>query len=197
MKKLDKIKELEKILEAKVKNLFSEITTDFAYERPQVTLAISKLKVTRCTIGSYISTYTSGKASCNVYTTCDGCSWALNDVKSYCKEFENIDELDVYINSNQFIEDLKLSDVWTYCTNTEYQKSVIDTYTTEKLTYFERDFMCILENVGAKEIMRILSPLNQIIAYGGDFEAISKFICTISNIIEENRRLKLKEINGN
>lgn len=53
--------------------------------------------------------------------------------------------------------------------------------------------MTILENVGAKEIMRILPPLNQIIAYGGDFEAVARFVSTISNIIDENRRLKLKQ----
>ena len=194
----EKIKELEKVLETKVKNLFSEITTDFEYNRPQVTLPVSKLKVTRCNIGSYIPVYASGKVECSVYISCDGCSWVLNDIRSYRKEFKSVDELDAYINSNQFIEDLKSSEVWNYCTNTEYQKLVIDKYTKEQLGYFERDFMNILENVGAKEIMRILSPLNQIIAYGGDFDAISKFVSTISKIMEENRCLKLNHnINGN
>lgn len=188
----NKIKELEDVLKIKVKTLFSEITTDFEYERPKITLAISKLKITRCNIGNYIQVWNSGKVSCHVYISCDGCSWALNNVSSFSKEFESVDELDAYINSSQFTEDLKISDVWNYCINTEYRKIVIDTYTKEQLSYFEREFMKILENVGAKEILRILSPLNQIISYGGDFEAVSNFVHTLSNIIDENRNLKLK-----
>lgn len=191
------VKELEKVLETKVKTIFSEITTSFEYDRPYVTLPVSKLKVTRCVIGCYITVYTSN-VGCNVYIACDGNSWALNVISSFRMEFKNVDELDAYINSSKFTEDLKSSEVWNYCTNTEYQKTVIDKYTKEQLSYFERDFMNILENVGAKEIMRILSPLNQIISYGGDFEAVSKFVSTISKVMEENIRLKLNHnINGN
>lgn len=186
-------KELEGILETKVKNTFSEITTEFEYERPQVTLAVSKLKVVRCYIGSYINVYNTGRMSVNVYIRCDGCSWALDNIKSLSKDFENPEEITAYINSDRFIEDVKASDIWKYCTDEEYQKIVIETYTKTQLNYFEREFMGILENVGAKEIMRILSPLNQIVSYGGDFEAIAQFVSTISKIMEENRRLKLNQ----
>lgn len=189
----EKLKELEGVLATKVKNIFSEITTDSEGGRPRMTLPISKLKVTHCRIGAYIPTYVSGGLDCCIYIACDGRSWALDKVNSCRKEFKSIDELDAYINSNQLVEDVKSSDIWNYCTNAEYRKYLIDEYTKEQLDYFEGDFMTILENVGAEEIMRILSPLNQIIAYGGNFGAVARFVSTISNIMEENRRLKLKQ----
>lgn len=197
MTKEEKIDELKNVLKAKVKNVFSEITTDFEYERPRITLPVSKLKVTRCYVGAYIEVWNSSKIDCCVYISCDGSSWALNKIDSYRKRLESIDELDAYINSEQFVEDLKSSYVWNYCTNEEYRQYIIDEKTKEELTQFERDFMVILENVGAKEIMRILSPLNQIITYGGDFEAVSKFVYTISKVMEENRCLKLNQFNIN
>ena len=192
-KQEEKIKELEDALETKMKSIFSEITTDFEYDRPRITLPISKLKVTRCYIGTYISTLVSGGLDWYVYISCDRHSWALNKVGSYHKKFESIDELDAYINSDQLVEDVKSSNIWNYCTNAEYRKYIIDEYTKEQLNYFEGHFLVVLENVGAEEILRILSPLNQIIAYGGNFEAVARFVYAISNIMEENRRLKLEQ----
>ena len=196
-KQEEKNEELRNVLKEKVKTVFSEITTDFEYERPRITLPVSKLKVTSCSVGAYIEVWSSNKIDCCVYLACDGSNWALNKIDSYRKRLESIDELDAYINSEQFVEDLKSSDVWNYCTNAEYRQYKIDEHTKEELTQFERNFMVILENVGAKEIMRILSPLNQIITYGGDFEAVHRFVSTISNVMEENRCLKLNQFNIN
>ena len=187
-------KELEKLLEAKVRDIFSEITNDFSgyNNSPIFTLEVSKLKVAKCKINSYISSYTSGDISCCVYICCDGDEWALGDVKSLQKTFKNINELEEYINSKCLIDDIKNSNVWKYCVDEEYRNTIITDHTKNRLDYFEREFMNILENVGAKEIMRIMSPLNQFIAYGGDFEAISNFVKKISEVMAENRDLKLK-----
>ena len=187
-------KELEKLLEAKVRDIFSEITNDFSSynNSPILTLEVSKLKVAKCKINSYISTYTLGDISCCVYMCCDGDDWALGDVKSLQRTFKNINELEEYINSKCLIDDIKNSNVWKYCVDEEYRNTIITDHTKNRLEYFEREFMNILENVGAKEIMRIMSPLNQFIAYGGDFEAISNFVKKISEVMAENRDLKLK-----
>lgn len=186
-------KELEKLLEAKVRDIFSEITDDFSsYNHPTFTLEVSKLKVAKCRINSYIPTYTSGDIGCSVYICCDGVYWALEDVKSCQRTFKNINELEEYINSKCLIDDIKNSNVWKYCVDEEYRNTIITDHTKNRLDYFEREFMNILENVGAKEIMRIMSPLNQFIAYGGDFEAISNFVQKISRVMAENRDLKLK-----
>lgn len=185
---------VEKLLEAKVRDIFSEITDDFSSYRnaPTFTLEVSKLKVAKCRINSYISTYTSGDISCRVYICCDGNEWALEDIESFQRTLKNINELEEYINSNSLIDDIKNSNVWKYCVNEEYRNTIIIDHTKKHLESFERDFMDILENVGAKEIMRIMSPLNQFIAYGGDFEAISNFVQKISRVMAENRDLKLK-----
>lgn len=188
-------KELERLLETKVRDIFSEITDDFSgyNNRPILTLEVSKLKVTKCRVNSYISTYTSGDIGCHVYISCDGDYWALGDVESFQRTFKNNDELEEYINSKSLIDDIKNSNVWKYCVDEEYRNAVIIDHTKKRLDYFEQDFMNILENVGAKEIMRILSPLNQFVAYGGDFEAISNFVQKISRVMAENRDLKLKQ----
>ena len=188
-------KELEQLLESKVKDIFSEITDDFSSynNRPTFTLEVSKLKVAKCGINSYISNYTSGDISFSVYICCGGDYWALEDVESLHRTFKNINELEEYINSKSFIDDIKNSNVWKYCVDEEYRNTIITNHTKKQLEYFERDFMNILENVGAKEIMRILSPLNQFVAYGGDFEAIANFVQKISNVMAENRDLKLKK----
>lgn len=188
-------KELEKLLETKVRDIFSEITDDFSSYKntPTFTLEVSKLKVAKCRINSYISTYTSGDISCSVYICCDGVYWALEDVESFQRTFKSIDGLKEYINSKSIIVDIKNSSVWRYCVDEEYRNTIIINHTKKRLEYFERDFMNILENVGAKEIMRILSPLNQFVAYGGDFEAIANFVQKISRVMAENRDLKLKQ----
>jgi hypothetical protein len=188
-------KELEQLLEAKIRNIFSEITDDFSSynNHPTFTLEVSKLKVTKCRINSYISTYTLGDISCCVYICCDGDYWALEDVESLRRTFKNNDELEEYINGKSLINDIKNSNVWKYCIDEEYRNTIIINHTKKELESFERNFMRILENVGAKEIMRILSPLNQFVAYGGDFEAISNFVQKISGVMAENRDLKLKQ----
>jgi hypothetical protein len=109
------------------------------------------------------------------------------------RTFKNNDELEEYINGKSLINDIKNSNVWKYCIDEEYRNTIIINHTKKELESFERNFMRILENVGAKEIMRILSPLNQFVAYGGDFEAISNFVQKISGVMAENRDLKLKQ----
>jgi len=191
-------KKLEKLLEAKVRDIFSEITDDFSSynNSPTFTLEVSKLKVAKCRINSYIPTYTSGNIGCHIYICCDGTYWALQDVESFQRTFKNSNELEEYINSESLIDDIKDSNVWKYCVDEEYRNIIITNYTKKQLESFERYFMDILENVGTKEIMRILSPLNQFVAYGGDFEAISNFVQKISMVMAENRNLKLQQKTG-
>lgn len=195
MENEEKQKELEKLLETKVRDTFSEITDDFSgyNNKPTITLEVSRLKVAKCEINSYISTYTSGNVSCSVYICCDGDYWASGDVESLRRVFKNINELEEYINSKSLIYDIKNSNVWKYCVDEEYRNTIITEHTKKRLESFEQEFMNILENVGAKEIMRILSPLNQFVSYGGDFEAVSNFVQKISRIMKENRDLKLKQ----
>lgn len=187
-------KELKKLLEEKVRGIFSEITDDFSsYNNvPTLTLEVSKLRVEKCRVNSYITTgYISKDIDCCVYICCDRSNWALDNVDSLKRTFKNINELEEYINSKCLIDDIKNSDVWKYCVDEEYRNIIITNYTKKELETFEQYFMNVLENVGAKEIMRILSPLNQFIAYGGDFEAISHFVQKISSVMAENRYLKL------
>lgn len=116
------------------------------------------------------------------------------DVVTYLKARGlGICELSAYIDSDDFVKKVKNTPEWRYCTDEEYRSQVIREYTLERLTSFEREVLEIIENVGGKEVMRILSPLNHIVAYGGDFEAVRNLVDRISDIMKENRTLK-KEI---
>lgn len=192
--------EVEKKLREKVIEVATQSKLPFDFDGynglPTITMEVSKLKVTKVIIGCYISTYVNSPCySFSVYLGCDGAYWALNKVESFSKKFNAESELVEYLESESFAEDFYSSQVWKYITDEDYRSYVISEKTKEELEIFERHFYDVIENVGGKEMMRILSPLNQILNYGGDFEAIASFVGKISNIMRENRNLK-QQSNG-
>lgn len=186
---------VEEKLGARVQEVFKPITEEVYYKSPSLTLDVSPLCIKKVRVNSYVSEYGGGKYSLRVYLATDGCEFALNGLRS-CDSFDyftSLDELSAYIDSDDFVEQVKNTPEWRYCTDEEYRSQVIREYTLERLTSFERELIEIIENVGSKEVMRILSPLNHIVAYGGDFEAVRNLVDRISDIMKENRTLK-KEI---
>lgn len=185
-------KQLEDKLQDKVKEIVFDITEGIAYKSRYAILEVSNLQVCKIKVNAFISTYyNTGKFSIDIYLCPEnGDSWVLNCIESFRKDFLNVVECEKYIDSDEFAHEFQSSDIWKYLTDEDFRQIKIREKNLSEIQTFERHFMELIRNVGGKEIMRILSPLNSIVAYGGDFEAVKDMVCKIANIMSENANLK-------
>ena len=185
-------KQLEEKLQDKVNKIVFDITEGMTYQARYATLEVSSLQVCKIKVRSYISTYyNTDKFSIDVFVCPEnGDYWVLNDIKSFRKDFLEIEECEKYIDSEEFAHEFQNSDIWKYLTDEDFRQIKIRERNLSEIQTFERYFMELIRNVGGKEIMRILSPLNSIVAYGGDFEAVRDMVNKIANIMSENANLK-------
>lgn len=185
-------KQLKEKLQDKVNEIVFDITEGMASRSRYATLEVSNLQVCKIEVNSYISTYhNTDKFSINIYVCPEnGDYWVLNDIKSFCKEFLDVVECEIYIDSEEFAHEFQSSDIWKYLTDEDFRQNKIREKNLSVIQTFEIDFMTLIRNVGGKEIMRILSPLNSIVTYGGDFEAVKDMVCKIADIMNENKNLK-------
>ena len=198
-------KELERILEEKLKDFLKsnvpgvDYVEEYGHLRNYITLEVSNLCVTKCQIYASMWSYGNSTSSVSIYLSpsSSNSGFALNRIYSHNRNFKSDEDVENFFATSEideFFESFKDSDIYKYMTDEEFRSNTIKECELEELRTFENHFNELLKHVGGKKILSILAPLNNLVTYGGDFESVRNFVYHVSDILKENRELKMKNM---